>query len=254
MGYVKVITYSNFVETYEYEKALSVNVGRRRGVATQLQSGDIRRCGSVTDVSAEQEKVREKANARRSVLAFKRLVTANLGGCEIPIFITLTYKENQTDLRQARKDFNSFTTYVQSRYGKQIRFVCVPEFQKRGAVHFHALFWGLSAETFRDERTTRLVATIWQKGFVFMKMTDNSPKLANYLGKYMSKAYLDKRLFGMKAYSCSRNIKRPQIAQIGLVWPILQEYELSTDSACKDVRYSTKWLGACRRRIYKIEK
>jgi len=41
--------------------------------------------------------------------------------------------------------------------------------------------------------------------------TDGSPKLSGYLTKYMAKNFTDYRLMGIKAYTCSRNLKRPEV-------------------------------------------
>src|SRR5690606_27837965 len=100
---------------------------------------------------------------------------------------------------------------LRNKFGKAFSYIAVSEFQKRGAIHFHALFWGLPAEVFSQERQTRTIALIWKQGFVYMKETDGNDKLSSYLAKYMVKTFTDPRLKNKKAYLASRNIKRPKI-------------------------------------------
>jgi len=253
MGYTKVISYSNLIEVYEYEGNIRHN-GRKRGDSTSsIDSKDIRVRRDDVPQQEKQTKVRTKENARRSVLAFKRLVSANLSESDKPVFLTLTYAENLTDLKLARKDFNSFTTNVQYRFGKQIRFVCVPEFQKRVAVHFHTLFWGLAIEVVRNERDTRFLANMWGKGFVDLKETDGHKKIAGYCAKYMQKSFLDERLAGMRAWTCSRNMKKPFIDKNTLILPYYYGYhgiDLSTAQVLHESEYLTQWLGKGRYRLF----
>ncbi|HEV7423767.1 MAG TPA: hypothetical protein VGO21_01100, partial [Candidatus Paceibacterota bacterium] len=130
--------------------------------------------------------------------------------------------------------------------------ICVPEFQKRGAVHFHALFWGLPEEIFLQERKTRMLAGFWAKGFVYLKETDGNEKLSFYLSKYMAKAFIDPRLKNQKCYVASRNIQRPKvIVGASPLWPILEDYGI-TGEPLVDREYDTKYLGKGRYRLFKI--
>src|SRR5690606_15820961 len=101
---------------------------------------------------------------------------SNLGGSSLPILATLTYRDNFTDLSGAYKHFSAFIQSLRHKFGKTFKYICVPEFQKRGAVHFHALFWGLPENLLSLERKSRTLATIWGKGFVYLKQTDGNEK------------------------------------------------------------------------------
>jgi len=250
MGYVKVITYSNYIETYEYERSLPSRVQKYKG-SDEFRSAQKSRADIGKQV--EQKKVRQRGNARRSVLAFKRLVSANLGGFQHPVFLTLTYAENQTDLRKARKDFHSFSTYVGDRFGKQVRYVCVPEFQFRGAVHFHTIFWGLPEGITRFERENRILAGMWGRGYVDVQQTDGNQKIAGYLSKYMQKAFEDDRLAGMRAWTCSKNMVRPVIDKNTMIEPYYWGYkgiDLSTLLPLHQKEFNTLWLGKGRYRLF----
>lgn len=252
MGYIKFIKYSNTIETYVYEKRLSIRPKTRRGISRK-----IRLSGLVNDTSdkrrQEQFEGKRQDNSRRASMVFRRLVSANLNGVTNPLLLTLTYKDNETSLKTGYKDFGSFIQALRYKFGKQFRYIAVPEFQKRGAVHFHALFWDLPNTIFETERQTRLVAELWGKGYVFMKETDGNQKLSSYLTKYMSKSFVDYRLMNQKAYVRSRNLIKPEIisgiSEMGLEI-LLNDNEVITPEI--DKKYNTHRLGEGRHRIYKI--
>jgi len=258
MGYRKLIKYGEFIETYEYERPVVYNGRKGKRVQTTLGMQDIPVCREDTERLKEQKAIRRQANVRNSVLAFKRIVLANLGRFDCPIFISLTYAGITSEIGQGREDFKAFSKRLTDRFGNQIRYICVPEWQKRGAIHFHALFWGLPTTLVRTERRTRLVATLWGKGFVDLKETDGHAKIASYLSKYMSKVFVDERLAGKKAYTTSRNIKRPIIEKnpIMLIYnqgDLLPHYpDFSTAILEKEKQYMTQWLGQADYKRYKL--
>jgi hypothetical protein len=250
MGHMRMVQFGDTLEIYEYKKDLTL---AQQGIRKYARRVNLPLLASDrTDTLSPLEFKKRQDNAIRSRMVFSRIVETNLFRVGRPVLASFTYAENFKDIRGAWEDFRSFIHSLRRKLGSRFSYVAVPEFQKRGAVHFHALFWGLPLGTVEDERSTRLVAGIWQKGFVDLKHTDGNLKIAGYISKYMSKAYLDPRLLRQKAFSCSRNIERPLNQSIGMVWPILEDYQLSTSPPLKSAIYMTKWLGECRKRIYKI--
>ena len=254
-GYNKIIISGNNLEVYEYEKDIVTLVGgvRRRCADNDVHAG----LGDVGEDSLSRQKDKAKMgkradNARRASMAFRRIITSNLVGAGAAILVTLTYADNFTDLSAAYRHLTAFNQSLRYRYGKAFSYVLVPEFQKRGAVHFHALYWGLPEELFYSERETRILSKIWGHGFVFLKQTDGHEKLAFYLAKYFTKAYLDPRLKNQKSYVASRNVKRP-IVQKGpfIMSVVLDEYGI-TEDAMIDRTYNTKWLGEGRYRLFNL--
>jgi len=75
-------------------------------------------------------------NIMRSKLQCQRLAKCNSNIWET--FITLTFADNITDIKIANKEFNKFIYKIKRVY-KDLKYICVPEFQKRGAVHYHLL-------------------------------------------------------------------------------------------------------------------
>lgn len=251
--YQKIVKWGHFLElfTYENEPRPHIQADRRKIKGTaNLPNLALHRPDN--ERSAERITARRKDNAKRAVLAFRRLVECQLSEFTHTILITLTYSENMQDFRRGRKDFNSFARAIRRIYGPKTRYICVQEFQKRGAIHFHALFWGLPAEVVGQERIQRTFAVIWSKGFVDLALLDTSNAIAGYMAKYMEKTFLDPKFAFIKAYIASQNISRPVIDKRPILsyWHFL--YELSTPCIEKD--FDTQWLGKCNYKKFVIEK
>lgn len=247
MGYNKVIKYGRFIEVYEYEK--DIQNCREKGRRLKVKAG--RPSFSPSGADIEDKRGRREDNARRAGLAFARLVEANMAEPPSPVLITITYAENITDIGLARRDFNAFARAVRAVCGSAVRYICVPEFQQRGAIHFHALFWGLPDSLVARERDFRFFAGIWGKGFVDMIFTDGSVKIAWYLTKYMRKNFVDTRLLFKKAYLCSRNVLRPSVDKR----PLMLFYkmgDLSTAELLTEKFFDTQWMGKGRFSRYRL--
>jgi len=251
MGYNKVVLSGDTLEIYQYEKNLSLYRREKRSTKGRVTNQMLASSGE--DVLFQRQLGKRRDNARRAKVAFARLVRANLGGDDRPILITLTYAQNQTDIRSAYGDFTSFIQALRFRFGKGFKYIATPEFQKRGAVHFHALVWGLPKTLVLREREDRVIAGLWARGFVSVDNTDGNEKLSYYLAKYMVKAYTDSRLIGQKAYIASRNVSRPvQYLDISPLWPLLEQFELSPSKLLRESEYMTQWLGKGRYKSYKL--
>jgi hypothetical protein len=255
MGYTKIISYGNTLEVYEYEKDVFLLVGKARRDIEDRDDGYGHRVGR-KDTLQERDSAealgKRQDNARRASMAFRRIVAANLGRSARPLLVTITYADNFTDLKQAYRHFSAFIQSLRHKYGKDFKYVSVPEFQKRGAVHFHALIWGLPERIFLLERENRTLAKLWGKGFVYLKETDGDEKLSFYLSKYMAKAFVDPRLKNQKCYVASRNVQRPLIQGGNFSAGIMIEEFGATEEAIIDRNYQTKWLGEGRYRLFKI--
>lgn len=234
--YAKIIQSGDLLELYEYEKEPTP------------KKPNTKRSKRYKKYKSDRHIARAVANFRRKVRATLQLGT--------PYLLTLTMGDI-VDIGVAFKLYTQFGARLRRVYGKEIAWITVPEFQKRGAVHFHILIWNLSHEAYLTERNTRRIQNLWGYGYVDIASTDGSPKLSGYLAKYMSKAMHDDRLFGKKAYSCSRNTLRSvSINSQTAVALIKEEFSLETLPPTTDREYDTEWLGKARRRSYEgtIEK
>ena len=181
--------------------------------------------------SREDEKEILLKNIQRSKLQMERIVKTNEQ--IFKTFITLTFKENETDITTANKAFNSFRTYIK-KIKPDFKYVAVPEFQKRGAVHYHVLsnidytdFKLLSKEEKRlwnrSSRSWQIGRNIkgWNKGYSLVKNCSNiinpntgdKVNVVGYMAKYMTKD-IDKRLWGKRRFLYSLSLDRPSIIYI----------------------------------------
>jgi len=249
MSYHKAIIYGSILELYTYETHRGDIGGKRSGTSRGIVLPCVVEGGSV---ELQRQLQKRQDNQRRSEMAFRRLLVSNMGKSTAPLLVTVTYASNQTDITVAYEDWKAFIGSMRYKFGKDFRYVAVPEFQRRGAVHFHALFWGLPSNLCNEERSTRLVASIWGHGFVDVYQTDGRVEIAGYLAKYMSKAYYDPRMFGKQMYRCSRNIFRPLVEHgVGMFY-LSEVYGIGVDNPpCIDKQFQTQWWGTGRYRYYK---
>jgi hypothetical protein len=259
--YRKVIKSGTVVEVYSYEKA-----PKREGRPRTKSKPPLRETPDDRGLSGPPQK--RDDNIRRSRQRFIRLVRSNTGRGDSNALITLTYAAI-VDIETATRHFNQFTGILRKALGNNFRYIGVPEFQERGAVHFHVLYWGLPAELIEHERPnwkreeeigqvdkiergTRFIQNCWAYGYIDCISTDNSEKLAGYLAKYMSKAMYDDRLLRKRAYYCSRNVCRPDSSTFG---PYVNFVNAQLEEKAKlisDHDFETKWLGKANYKKYEL--
>ncbi|MDQ3077138.1 MAG: hypothetical protein M3Q63_03765 [bacterium] len=242
MGHVKIIQSGNKLEIFEYEKEIT-SKPYYRTPRKRSQSGDI----SLRTIRVD--------NSRRRIKSFRRLVTSNLVGEAKPSLLTLTMYEI-VSLRRGYFAFHKFIRKLRKDCGKTFRYIAVPEFQKRGAVHFHCIIWGLDEKKIiKKEHETRYLQSLWQRGFLDCTPTDGHDKLTGYLAKYMSKSLLDDRLHYEKAFVASSNVLRPMSTSIGTALNYTKEIwglDLSTAIPLLQREFKTQWLGKGTYRIFDI--
>jgi len=274
MAFSKMVQYGKYVETYEYKSSLSRKKERcqSRRVDSNLQRSDL--------VLRE----RRVDNLRRVRKNFLRLVYANLVAGEDPVFCTLT-TSTKCSLYIGYSYFTDFVRRLRSRYGSAFKYIVVPEFQKRGSVHFHLLIWGLPTYVIfneipysvrlkqtqkvkdrfmnwcvknkydpREARGTRFLQHQWQRGFFDCVPTDGSDKLASYMAKYLRKGMYDVRLSDQKAYRCSGNIVRPvSVSFDSMDFSLVLDEIVGVDNfPILDREIDVPWLGRGRYKLYKV--
>lgn len=133
-------------------------------------------------------------------------------------FITLTFKNNVTDVSLANKTFANWRRQM-TRFCKQngfeFSYLCVPEFQKRGAVHYHMLT-NLEVNSIylplQEDKENMYDVRYWRQGwssaFDIIHDTDDKFNVALYITKYLYKD-LDNRLLGYTRVLKSNNLKKP---------------------------------------------
>jgi hypothetical protein len=128
--------------------------------------------------------------------------------------LTLTFKENITDIKESWKVFKYFNKLMVWRFGDNYQYIAVPEYQKRGAVHFHLAVKGYyPVNTVRrlwlracGDRGGNIDITNPQK---YGAKSWNPKRIVRYLSKYISKQ--DSVEFNKRRYSSSASIEPPEI-------------------------------------------
>lgn len=157
----------------------------------------------------------EDRNIIRSKLSCQRIAKTNSTIWET--FITLTIAENELDIKKANKKFNNFITIVR-RHKKDFKYIAIPEFQKRGSVHYH-LLTNISVDDenliYSQEDNTKFKhVKYWKHGFTKVDVMKNDvKKIVGYISKYMTKD-IDNRLFGHRRYLYSQNLSIPKTSYI----------------------------------------
>ena len=143
------------------------------------------------------------------------------GNLQLPKFLTLTFAKNITDLKTANAEFTKFNKRLSYNLYKVnrnvLKYICIPEFQKRGAVHFHVLYFNLPYV--KNEK----MQEIWGHGYTFIEgisKKQNIKDFAKYVCKYISKEnskgednyqiYLEKEMLNSKRYFTSRGLLKPE--------------------------------------------
>jgi len=236
MGYIKVIQSLRRIETFQYERF--PQTGRAFGKR---------------DAPNPYRKMlgRRRDNALRAREDFRRLVSANLDGVASPSFLTLTFASD-ISLSEAYKNLKRFFEHLRRTRYSNVRYIAVVEWQRRGVPHFHILIWGVPSYVVQEERSTRNLQRIWLRGYLDIRPSDGSPKLATYMAKYLFKALSDKRYGHRKAYSASRNVMRPVLYKNGEAANYMDLMQLSTLDPLQEKEYKTQYLGRANYKQYDI--
>jgi len=194
------LNYPNFKTLYAYSKTAKYTsttlIIRNYGRLLLAKSSEGR-----TDFNKSNKPIRREDSLYRARESVYLLANANIRQDIKPLFCTLTFKKNETDLSRANADFRNFIKRLQRYSRTNLLYLTVPEQQKRGAWHYHVLFFNLSYIPVLQFKK------IWSHGYVDMQLAKINDSAA-YLTKYFTKAYLQVPP-GRRAYFTSRNLLRP---------------------------------------------
>lgn len=273
--YTKAVAFGNHLELYEYEYTPRP---KRQGIKTKRTYSDVQ--------SLTKSFSKRYDSIKRVRKNFYRLVLANLDGKENPCFLSLT-TVNERSIQFGYRYFTEFIQRLRKKYGKGFRYIAVPEFQKRGAIHFHVIIWGLHDDVVFHEapwsfwstkasslslsrflkwcnekgykpehaRGNRDLQHKWGRGFLDCLPTDGDYRIAGYMAKYMQKAMSDKRLFGQKGYVRSRNTLSPVSLTANQYSYWLEAGGDSQEAVDKCLviqkDFMTQWLGKGRYKLFR---
>jgi hypothetical protein len=229
----KAIIAGNQIEIYEYEQ--EVLYGYK-----DIKKGSK---GRQAVASNENKEINREKVFKRARTNLRRLINCNVESDSK--FLTLTFKDNITDLDFANKEFKKFIMRLNYHFNIKIKYSCVVEFQKRGAIHYHCILYNLNGKVDLNK-----LSDIWGNGFIKLNKIKGVDNVGAYICKYMTKTD-DKRLEGRKMYFNSRNlnkpteIKDPEIvnALVGSLQNQSPKYENSFSNEYNSVNYKQYIIG-----------
>jgi len=212
---MKIIECGEYIQAYFFENIKTKNKKEKKEIdVDNLYKNE------ETYKKRNDLKVIEFKNINRSKFQLQRIVKANED--IFKTFITLTFADNIKDIDVANKKFDIWRTKIKSIY-KDFQYVCVPEFQKRGAVHYHLLTnleinkvyqyvrrnKQLEAQLIiqQENSNNQYDVKYWSYGYSSV-FTMKDINVVGYISKYMTKD-IDNRLYGKRRYLCSHTLKVP---------------------------------------------
>lgn len=189
----KCVISGKYIEFYKYQLPIQCDYKRRQCV-TKLK---------VPDDEKFEKRDDNLSRARQTV---RRIIWCNV--TPHTKFLTLTVKENITDVKEFRR---MFTTFLQAmkRNGYDLCYLYVLERQKRGAIHAHCVI-------FNDEKIPlKILKKCWHYGRSEIKILNGLKYKSDerivdvgaYVCKYITKESVTE--WGSRSYNCSKGLKRP---------------------------------------------
>lgn len=201
---VKIIQSGNVIEVIQFARPIYSGMDNKPPPT-----------GRIRDACEEDKSKNRQVTVSRAKSDIRRLVGANSGQWKDetgkpykPVFMTLTFAENVQDFDTANHEFKLFMLRLGNRVGDRkkqncLKYVVVPEFQKRGAIHYHLILFNLPYIPQRE------LKDIWRNGSLHVKAIDSVDNVGAYISKYLRKDLGDERLKGKKCYFTSRGLLQP---------------------------------------------
>lgn len=182
--------------------------------AIKLATDDQIRCGGGAKRKNQDKSQMNKSTLNKSAARARTTIRRKILSIEADHMVTFTFKENLKDIDEAWRVYAKFIRLMQKKHNGKFQYVCVPEFQKRGAVHFHVAVVGF--------QNVKLLRALWLKasgeygGNIDVtapisrkgKKIKEPKKIANYISKYITKT--DSVAFDKKKFSTGGKIKLPE--------------------------------------------
>ena len=235
----KVVVSGKHVEVYKYKKNVWRDFEKKENKNNNTPQKEPKQLDIFERIKIQQQKQAYSVNRTRTEI--RRLINSNP---QLTKFMTLTFAENITDLKQANYLFNQFIKRMNYKY-PNFRYLAIPEFQKRGAVHYH-LLCDMPFIHFRE------ITEIWGHGNIDIKTLNNVDNIGAYVCKYLSKDMFDERTFGKKKYFRSQTLTDP-IEILGWLATKFIERFLSLLTPTFEKTFESEWVGEVEYKAYRLD-
>lgn len=186
----KIIICGNYIEQFEYERPLYWGFQSKPIISERGET-----------------KERTDSSIARARQKLYRIILSNIDEKQKykNLFATFTFKKNVKDLKTANYEYKKFIKRFYFFMKNKYKYITVVEFQKRGAIHYHTLFFNVPYV----KNLHLKIEELWGQGQTNLKSITEIKNISAYLAKYIRKGFFDKRLSRNKAYFCSRTCKYP---------------------------------------------
>lgn len=238
-GLKKYVITGHIIEVYEYDGYV-----HGKGGFTGVSKGNADFENKLKNYSNTNQRRRDK---------IRRLACSNFNN-KYDKFLTLTFAENMTNVKECNVLFKAFIRKLRNKYNSKLKYLAVIEFQDRGAVHYHVL---LNIPYIPHKELQEL----WGNGFVFINAIEHVDNIGAYILKYITKNNNDIRLMGQKAYLISKNLRHPDefinhnLKDFDKMENrVIKKYNLNCLKPIYEANYSTELLGNCNYKQYNLER
>lgn len=240
----KIVECGSFVQVYRFLQHRIKNINKNDDADLNLKKIKFEVNTSKKETKLKTINEIEERNITRSKLQCQRIAKANMEYWET--FITLTFADNFTDIKLANKRFKYFIDKVR-RIKNDLRYLVVPEHQKRGAIHYHLLTNISINDTklmYNQEDNPKFKhIKYWLDGFNSVELIKgDAKKVIGYISKYMTKD-VDNRFFGQRRFFYSQNCIVPKVSYIDSMDSRDLEF-LQKKIQDKELIYQNKYLNA----------
>lgn len=204
---VKIIETPTSIEIWEYlDKPVIYTVKTEKEKKKELDIQEYKEEKTASEYYDALKRKQKHYENMRWVIA--RIIDCNFD--DNTKFMTLTFKENIDDVAYTNYEFNKFIKrlnfYLYNSKKQQLKYLAVWEKQKRGAIHYHVIFFDFPYIKHED------LQKVWGHGFIKINKVDVDSKdnRGRYVSKYFSKN-IDERDYKQKTFFKSQNLKMPQI-------------------------------------------
>jgi len=246
--YLKLIVSGNQVEMFNYKQPVW-----RDFTKDEKKKTDVKKEPKQLDMleKIEYEIKKMEFSVQRTKTQIKRMVNSNP---ELNKFMTLTFADSMTDLKQANYLFNQFAKRMSYRF-PDFEYLAVPEFQKDidfhgrkklngGSIHYHLLCNLPYIEMNGLEY-------IWGQGAVNIRKIGRVNNLGSYMSKYLGKELFNGRMFNKKKFFRSQTLKQP-VELISWYAMMFANKFLSLIKPVFETKWESEWTGEVEYKAYNL--
>lgn len=192
----KIIVSGSMKEIYFFEVPVPINRTHTIELDPIFKQGSSKSIGSdpnrrkmrgASPVDSIERSKNLSKYIKNQVAQVKRIFYANFVNGRTS-FLSLTFQDNVTDGDLAKKELDKFIRSLRIHLRKehwQLRYLLVPERQKRGAWHYHVVLFNV------PRIKKELIMQFWPHGFVDIRRIERSDSSSQMVSKYMAKNFFD---------------------------------------------------------------